>query len=423
MKISSLFLSISLLIGSCSTAMLGMQRSIRPLNSHVIAPIAAKLISATSKGQPIPATSITPKTSFFSKFGPIIIGSTIGTYCVINRIKKNEKENRKFMQFMAEKAKEEQRCQEDAEEFKKCPNWTEFIKRYRCSEQDEQKVQDGDTSIGYLKGLQLDRIQNACKLAHVIKQENLDTLAVAEKCLCKVGKDQWRVLSKKIDINPTDQPISLNELQQLVKVIQKTGFKDFGLTAYSNNGRNILRSKDGKLVFVDTEARSFQAAHGWGNFKWEDINRENELSYGIRHRRGIPFEMITQEGIAWIHNEYDKREKKSDKEQINYYKTLKVYSAYREKCDKLGSLPYNEWQKAMDILQQEYKQALEEEKDQQYQLLLKRHPFLCNEKHNKDCIIFDFENIDPQTLAMLHAFEKVNGQNSDIDNQFATSKS
>ena len=65
------------------------------------------------------------------------------------------------------------------------PELAKFIKKYRCSASDE--INQDHHFVKY----DFERIINAERMKNIIKQEGLDHLQVAEKCLCKTDGARW----------------------------------------------------------------------------------------------------------------------------------------------------------------------------------------------------------------------------------------
>ncbi len=139
-------------------------------------------------------------------------------------------------------------------EYSNYPELAKFISRYRCS-----KELEADPKDHYLKSNAVDRLVNAERLKELIKQENLDHLKVADKCLCKRDATTFFLLSKRLDFKNErrtyagnramlDQ-FSLAEVQQLTKVAE--------IAAYTDWPSNVNKTTDDKIAFFDTERFSF----------------------------------------------------------------------------------------------------------------------------------------------------------------------
>lgn len=137
----------------------------------------------------------------------------------------------------------------DAQVFK-------FLDRYSCSEDIENKIVETrlneDWKSFYLKGQRIDRLINAIRLKRFLESHNLDKIGVAEKCWSKKFQ---QVVSIGVPSVHIDKPISLSELQQLVKVAERAGFLDW-------HRLNVLRDNLGRHVFIDTEDSSFFKRRG-----------------------------------------------------------------------------------------------------------------------------------------------------------------
>lgn len=103
----------------------------------------------------------------------------------------------------------------------------------------------------FLKDSDIYRVINATKIRNCITKYNLDCLDVAQKCLYYIN-DEWRVFATLVK-SVRNEHLTLKEVQQLAKLIEETGFSDFGIWQQPN----ILRDIRGKLVFIDTESNSF----------------------------------------------------------------------------------------------------------------------------------------------------------------------
>lgn len=99
----------------------------------------------------------------------------------------------------------------------------------------------------FLKGYDIARIINAERLRACIEQHNLDCLNVPRKYIRKIN-GQWQVFAElKYEGNLLQ--LSLKEVQQLAKLTEETGYRDWGA--------NLVRDTSGKLTFIDTEDFSF----------------------------------------------------------------------------------------------------------------------------------------------------------------------
>ena len=102
----------------------------------------------------------------------------------------------------------------------------------------------------FIKGSSIDRIINAERMNKYLKDNKLHGFKVATECLtCKDGS--INVVSEKIKIGDQDKKMSLQEVQNLVKISEDTGYWDWQF------GRNVMRDVEGRLVFVDTEDISY----------------------------------------------------------------------------------------------------------------------------------------------------------------------
>ena len=109
----------------------------------------------------------------------------------------------------------------------------------------------GSTSSEFfIKGSEIDRIINAQRMIKYLKDHALNNFKVVSECLTYSGKD-ISVISNKIDIGNQDKELSLQDVKQLVKIGQETGYWDWQF------GRNLIRDSQGKFIFVDTEDISY----------------------------------------------------------------------------------------------------------------------------------------------------------------------
>lgn len=114
----------------------------------------------------------------------------------------------------------------------------------------------------YMKGSDIDRIINAERMRACIKKYNLDLLDVTQKYIYKD-----RVFAKTVSSNQ-GTTISLKLIQQLVKLAEETGFRDW-------NTNWIYDASRKKLICIDTENNSFVI----GRYRMEDYPQHCKLQY------------------------------------------------------------------------------------------------------------------------------------------------
>ena len=109
---------------------------------------------------------------------------------------------------------------------------------------------------GYCIKYGVERVANAKRLREFIESNELNMVGVPKKYLYHIptkpfdlDNDNYAVIAEKIEGNPTDDAVTLRDIQrsQMVKVIQELPYIDFGAT-------NILLGKDEKLTIIDTDA-------------------------------------------------------------------------------------------------------------------------------------------------------------------------
>ena len=108
----------------------------------------------------------------------------------------------------------------------------------------------------YFKGHDITRIINAERLRACIKEHNLTCLNVVKKYVYPVG-DKLAVFAEKVIPNRTLLPVTLEEIKQCQTCMTVSGYTDWGFPPISGSGLNIMRDHTGKLIFIDTEGRSF----------------------------------------------------------------------------------------------------------------------------------------------------------------------
>lgn len=110
----------------------------------------------------------------------------------------------------------------------------------------------------YIKGKEDEccRVKYSMILKKCIEKNNLDCLEVATKYVDPDGM----VFCEAIE-GEFVKKITEKEKEQIMKVVEDTGFWDFrGATLYDIGPgvKNVLRNKSGKLVFIDTEKSAFK---------------------------------------------------------------------------------------------------------------------------------------------------------------------
>jgi len=148
----------------------------------------------------------------------------------------------------------------------KHPAFAAFAKKHRCSPEIEQLVRDNESKKThvkhgvykydkipfYNKGEGFDRIAYAELIKQAVKENNLDHINVPDKCLCHMYGTQWNVIVKEAKKQQKSSPISLIEVQQLIKLIHNTGYGDF-------HEYNVFTSDSNKIMIIDTEKQGFVA--------------------------------------------------------------------------------------------------------------------------------------------------------------------
>lgn len=166
----------------------------------------------------------------------------------------------------------------------KYPELVKFIKKYglpRIHNKEIEKFKEDISKRSYgmvkglpqffLKGNDIDRAINAVRMKRCIEINNLDQLDVARKYIGKVDGDDWKIFAEKINLQE-GKVISLTQIQQLAKLAEETGFRDW------NN--NWLYDENNKKVCIDTEDSSFIWAKYVG-YKGIDLPRHCKANYVI----------------------------------------------------------------------------------------------------------------------------------------------
>lgn len=105
----------------------------------------------------------------------------------------------------------------------------------------------------WIKGSNIRRIINAKRLSNCINRHNLYLLGVAPKCLAKID-GHWRVFAQHIESG--EIKISLDLIQQLVVLVEQTGYMDWRNPQTEENNW-LWDVVQHKLVCIDAENQSF----------------------------------------------------------------------------------------------------------------------------------------------------------------------
>ena len=101
----------------------------------------------------------------------------------------------------------------------------------------------------YIKSSQFDRVINAYRMQNFLIKNNISTITVPKKYVSKVGH-KFMVFVEVVDVEEITS-INLQEMKDLITCIEGTGYCDL-------HTGNLKRDKTtGKLIIIDTEARSF----------------------------------------------------------------------------------------------------------------------------------------------------------------------
>lgn len=128
----------------------------------------------------------------------------------------------------------------------KYPEFSKFVKKYRCS----KEVEDNQNEH-HLKGSDIERIINAERMKRCIEKNKLHHLRVADKCLCQTDLGKLEVLSQNVEFKKYNRKtkLSLNEVKDLVKLAEETGFRDWI--------GNFDWDVNDQITFYDTESNSY----------------------------------------------------------------------------------------------------------------------------------------------------------------------
>lgn len=176
----------------------------------------------------------------------------------------------------------------------------------------------------YKKGLEIDRIDNADRMKKVIATYKLDHLGVAQKYLSCTGTGQCDVIAEGVVEAKQDDSfffwkkeklLSLIEVQQLVKFVEETGFRDWGRA-----DPNLLRDDKGKLIFIDTENSSFFRQHSD-----EKLPKPCKAVY-VLNLGHYYYSQMEPEAQKWFQEKVDELSKSP--EGVAEYKPLHVNKQY-----------------------------------------------------------------------------------------------
>ena len=119
------------------------------------------------------------------------------------------------------------------------------------------------------------RIINAEKMRDVINSKEFSLLKVARKYVAEINGEMClfaEQIPSQGDLRLVKGVLTLDEVKQIVTLIVETGYCDF-------QGYNILREqRDNKIVFIDTEDRSFVNSCSSGKSLQEGISARDFLS-------------------------------------------------------------------------------------------------------------------------------------------------
>jgi hypothetical protein len=107
---------------------------------------------------------------------------------------------------------------------------------------------------GYYVKYGLSRIDGMERMKKCIKDYNLDLLTVPDKKIYhlkgrphELSDLNYAVIIKAVDASPNHKPLTLKQVKQLCTIIHKTDY-------ISMTSTNYIRTTDGKLSLIDTEA-------------------------------------------------------------------------------------------------------------------------------------------------------------------------
>jgi len=145
----------------------------------------------------------------------------------------------------------------------------------------------------YFKGTCINRIVNAIRLQNFIHVHNLTCLRIAKKYIYPID-DKLYIFAQEVLIGQKPLvPLSLQEVQQIAFLAEETGYKDFGWFDFN---ANLKRDIDDKIVFIDTENRSFYAAIQY----LPNVPKKSRAQalYSLL----FYCDCMTQEGADWLKN-------------------------------------------------------------------------------------------------------------------------
>lgn len=159
-----------------------------------------------------------------------------------------------------------------------------FLERYSCT---QEVLTDIKNSTKYVMKSGIDRVINAQRAKKCIEQNGWDLLSVADKCLACKKRDCIVIATR---VHAQSVPVfSFDEVKQLVAFTEATGYQDWGVLIKNGYSANVLRDiSSGKLVFIDTEDKSFEVF--FAETKFDCV----EMFLGsMRH-------LMTPDAIRWV---------------------------------------------------------------------------------------------------------------------------
>ncbi len=154
--------------------------------------------------------------------------------------------------------------------------------------------EEGKHEPSYYVKHDIKRLILAERLKEFIARNELDKLTVADKYLVPVqdedGFTYWKVVAPAI-CGEKVKSCTLDEAKQLATVAEEAGYWD-----WFGGDSNILRRSDGKIVFIDTENRSF-TLHRHNFHKAQAVER---LTDGWGSDRIITLRDLDKETGLWL---------------------------------------------------------------------------------------------------------------------------
>jgi len=102
---------------------------------------------------------------------------------------------------------------------------------------------------GYVVKKNLSRIRGVERARRIAEENNLDCIEFPEKRAYEVDGRVF-IIVPKVNPDPNPEPFTLRQVQQLWKFVLKSNYNDL-------HKENYMRLKNGKIVIIDTEQRSF----------------------------------------------------------------------------------------------------------------------------------------------------------------------